>query len=86
MEVPGQGCGTGNGQDYERTEHIPERRGAWCVPGQEMTSSGCDAGTSSLIDFLGGPLPGQRSRAEMGPDPVGGSMGWRAGTRPAGWW
>lgn len=51
--------------------------------GQQMTSSGCDVGTSSLINFLGGPLPGQRSRAEMGPGPVGGSVGWRAGTSTA---
>lgn len=75
MEVPGQGRGPGNGQDYELTEHIPERRAAWCVPGQEVTFSGCDVGTSSLINFLGAPLPGQRSGAEMGPGPVGGGMG-----------
>lgn len=53
MEVPGQGRGTGNGQAYALTEHIPERRAAWCVPGQEMTFSGCDVGTSSFINFLG---------------------------------
>lgn len=79
MEVSGQGCGTGNGQDYELTEHIPERRGAWCILGQEMTFSRRDAGTSSFMNFLGGHLPGPRSRAEMGPDPVGegpGEEGW----------
>lgn len=46
---------------------------------QEMTFSGCDVGTSSLINFLGGRLPGQRSRAKMAPDPVGdghGERGW----------
>lgn len=75
MEVPGQGCGTGNGQDDELTEHIPERQGAWCVPGQEVTSSECDAGTSSSMNFPGGPLPGQRRGAETGPDPVGGGRG-----------
>lgn len=46
---------------------------------EEMTFSGCDVGTSSLINFLGGRLPGQRSRAKMAPDPVGeghGERGW----------
>lgn len=78
MEIPGQGCGTGNGQDPELSEHFPERWGARCALGQEMASPGRDVGTSFLINFLGGPLPGQRSRAEMGPDPAGGRFGRRA--------
>lgn len=46
--------------------------------GREMTSSsGCDVGTSSLINFLGGHLPSQRSRAEIAPDPVGDGHGVR---------
>lgn len=46
---------------------------------QEMTFSGGDVGTSSLINFLGGRLPSRRSRAKMAPDPVGdghGERGW----------
>lgn len=46
------------------------------MAGQEMTSSsGCDVGTSSLINFLGGHLPSQRNRTEIAPDPVGGGHG-----------
>lgn len=47
--------------------------------GWEMTSSGHDVGTSSSVSFLEGDLPGQRSRAETGPAPVGdgrGERGW----------
>ena len=56
-------------------------RGAWHTPGQEATSSGRDVGNSSLIDFLGGHVPGQRNRAEMGPDGHGEGLGQGA----AGW-
>lgn len=51
MEIPGQGCGTGNGQDPELSEHFPERWGARCALGQEMASPGHDVGTSFLTSL-----------------------------------
>lgn len=84
MEVPGQGRGPGNGQDYELTEHIPERRAAWCVPGQEVTFSGCDVGTSSLINFLGALCQARGVGLKWGQVLLEGA--WvEAGTSPAGW-
>lgn len=46
-----------------------------------MTSPSCDVGTSSFINVLRGRLPGRRSRAEMGPGPIGDGGGERGRDR-----
>lgn len=46
-----------------------------------MTSSRHDVGTSSVINFLGEHLPGQRSTTARGPGPAGDGQGERGGAR-----